>query len=163
MKQTHLFHTADEVEEHRHKLWEVCKYAYGKFGTFSDKTMTFHIPELEYERTQLKPGNYSLLPQSKRRGYKTLDQQSPIVQAALDCCRKLPNQSAILQIPAGIVPGTEGFLQVSLLKCRCHYEYEKLIQEKSCFQADFRMDSSLSRNEEDGRVARKASARRIRS
>ncbi len=32
-----------------------------------------------------------------------------------------------MQIPAGIVPGTEGFLQVNLLKCRCHYEYEKLI------------------------------------
>ena len=32
-----------------------------------------------------------------------------------------------MQIPAGIVPGTGGFLQVSLLKCRCHYEYEKLI------------------------------------
>ena len=49
------------------------------------------------------------------------------MQAALDCCRKLPNKSAILQIPAGIVPGTGGFLQVCLLKCRCHYEYEKLI------------------------------------
>ena len=128
MKQTHLFHIADEVEEHRRKLWEACKYAYGKWGTFSDKTMTFRIPEeLEYERTPLNPGKYSLLPQSKRRGYKALDQQSLIVQAALDCCRKLPNKSAILQIPAGIVPGTEGFLQVSLLKCRCHYEYEKLI------------------------------------
>ena len=127
LKQTHLFHIADEVEEHRRKLWQICKHAYGKFGTFSDTTMTFHIPELEYKRTQLKPGKYSLLPQSKRRGYKTLDQQSPIVQAALDCCRQLPNKSAILQIPAGIVSGTEGFLQVSLLKCRCHYEYEKLI------------------------------------
>ena len=128
MKQTHLFHITAEVEEYRRKLWEVCKYAYGKWGTFSDKTMTFRIPEeLEYERTELKPGKYSLLPQSKRRGYKALDQQSLIVQAALDCCRKLPNKSAILQIPAGIVPGTGGFLQVSLLKCRCHYEYEKLI------------------------------------
>ena len=128
MKQTNLFHVADEIEAHRRKLWEVCKYTYEKWGSFSDKTMTFHIPEeLEYERTELKPGKYSLLPQSKRRGYKTLDQQSPIVQAALDCCRKLPNKSAILQIPAGIVPGTGGFLQVSLLKCRCHYEYEKLI------------------------------------
>ena len=127
MKQTLLFHIADEVEEHRRKLWQICKYAYGNFGTFSDKTMTFHIPELEYERTQLKPGNYSLLPQSKRRGYKTLDQQSPIVQTALACCRQLPNQSAMLQIPAGILPGTEGFLQVCLLKCRCHYEYEKII------------------------------------
>ncbi len=128
MKQTRLFHIADEIEEHRRKLWEVCKYTYGKWGSFSDKTMTFHIPgELEYEQIKLKPGKYSLLPQSKRRGYKTLDQQSPIVQTALDCCRKLPNKSAILQIPAGIVPGTGGFLQVSLLKCRCHYEYEKLI------------------------------------
>jgi len=128
LKQTNLFHCeADEIEENRRKLWEVCKYAYRKFGTFSNKTMTFHIPELEYERTRLKPGKYSLLPKSKRRGYKTLDQQSPIVQAALDCCRELPNKSAILQIPAGIIPGTCGFLQVSLLKCRCHYEYEKLI------------------------------------
>ena len=107
MKQTRLFHIADEIEEHRRKLWEVCKYTYGKWGSFSDKTMTFHIPgELEYEQIKLKPGKYSLLPQSKRRGYKTLDQQSPIVQTALDCCRKLPNKSAILQIPAGIVPGT---------------------------------------------------------
>ena len=66
MKQTHLFHIADEVEEHRRKLWEACKYAYGKWGTFSDKTMTFRIPEeLEYERTPLNPGKYSLLPQSK--------------------------------------------------------------------------------------------------
>lgn len=128
MKQTHLFHIADEVEKYRRKLWEVCKCAYGKWGSFSDKTMTFRIPEeLEYERTELKPGKYSLLPQSKRRGYKALSQQSPIVQAGLDCCRKLPNKSAILQIPAGIVPGTGGFLQVCLLKCRCHYEYEKLI------------------------------------
>ena len=128
IKQTHLFHIAGEVEEHRRKLWEVCKYAYGKRGSFSDQTMTFDIPEeLEYERTELKPGKYSLLPQSKRRGYKALDQQSPIVQAALNCCQELPNKSAILQIPAGIVSGTEGFLQVNLLKCRCHYEYEKLI------------------------------------
>lgn len=128
MKQTRLFHIADEIEEHRQKLWQICKYVYEKWGSFSDKTMTFHIPEeLEYEQTELKSGKYSLLPQSKRRGYRTLDQQSPIVQAALGCCRKLPNKSAILQIPAGIVPGTGGFLQVCLLKCRCHYEYEKLI------------------------------------
>ena len=49
------------------------------------------------------------------------------MQAALDCCRTLSNQNAILQIPAGILPGTGGFLQVNILKCRCHYEYEKLI------------------------------------
>lgn len=127
MRQTHLFHIADEIEEHRRKLWEVCKYAYGKWGSFSDKTMSFHIPELEHERIRLKPGKYSLLPQSKRRGYKALDQKSPIVQAALAECRAIPKRQAILEVPAGIVPGTGGFLQVSLLKCRCHYEYEKLI------------------------------------
>lgn len=127
MKQTNLFHVADEIEEHRRKLWEVCKYAYGKFGTFSDKTMTFHIPELEHGRITLNPGKYSLLPKSKRRGYKALDQQSPIVQAALDECRTIPKRLAVLEVPAGIVPGAGGFLQVYLLKCRCHYEYEKLI------------------------------------
>ena len=129
LKQTNLFHReADEIEENRRKLWEVCKYAYRKFGTFSDKTMTFHIPEeLRHGRIKLEPGKYSVLPQSKRRGYKALDQQSPIVQAALDECRTLSKNRAVLEVPAGIVPGTGGFLQVSLMKCRCHYEYEKLI------------------------------------
>lgn len=128
-KQTNLFHCeADEIEENHRKLWEVCKYAYRKFGTFSDKTMTFHIPEeLRHDRIKLEPGRYSVLPKSKRRGYKSLDQQSLIVQAALDECRTIPKNRAVLKVPAGIIPGTGGFLQVCLLKCRCHYEYEKLI------------------------------------
>ncbi len=127
LKQTNLFHVADEIEEHRLKLWEVCKHVYEKWGAFSDKTMTFHIPELEHGRITLNPGKYSLLLKSKRRGYKSLDQQSPIVQAALDECRTISKKLAVLKVPAGIVPGTGGFLQVNLLKCRCHYEYEKLI------------------------------------
>ena len=30
MKQTRLFHIADEIEEHRQKLWQICKYVYEK-------------------------------------------------------------------------------------------------------------------------------------
>lgn len=128
LKQTNLFHhESDEIEVNRRKLWEICKYAYGKFGTFSDKAMTFRIPELEHEQTRLNPGKYSLLPESKRRGYKALNQQSPIVQSALAVCREISRKSAVLTVPSGILPGTTGFLQVSVIKCRCHYEYEKLI------------------------------------
>ena len=117
-----------DIEKQRRKLWEICKSVYGKFGTFSDKTMTFFIPEeLEHERIRLKPGKYSLLPHSKRRGYRTLNQQHPIVQCALDECRNFSNSHARATIPPGILPGTTGFLQVSVIKCRCHYEYEKLV------------------------------------
>ena len=117
-----------DIEKQRRKLWEVCKSAYGKFGRFSGKTMTFHIPqELEYERIRLKPGKYSLLPRSTRRGFRTLNQQHPIVQCALDDCRNFPEIRVRLEIPSGLLPGTTGFLQVSVLKCRCHYEYEKLV------------------------------------
>ena len=129
------------IDDNRNKIWAIFKLAYQKFEKLSDKTMSFQIrEELQYyedgKPVCLNRGKYTLMPNSKRRGYKYLELKSPVVQGPLLEARELkPKRTTKValkfQQPEGItwnVPlNSYGAIRVVFAKCKCYYEYEKLI------------------------------------
>lgn len=119
-----------EVERNRIRLWQICRGVYGKSGSFNYNTLSFKTEQkLIPEEYRLSSGNYSLLPNSKRKGYRHLSLKHPVIQAMLDCQRNEPVETTVFYLRvSGLFPaGSAGCIGVTLVKCKCHYEYEKLI------------------------------------
>lgn len=144
---SHIFNNSSPditkmIDSNRNKIWAIFKLAYEKFEKLSDKTMSFEIKQdLHYEGIDGKPvyldkGKYSLMPNCRRRGFKYLDLKSPVIQGPLLEARelkpKLTTKVALkFQQPKDVAwdvpPNSYGAIKVVFAKCKCYYDYEKLI------------------------------------
>lgn len=155
IKDTFKGHPEDlrlEIELHRNKLWQIIKHGYGKFGKFSDRTMTFSLPELysngEKKAAVIIPkGNYAIR-YTQRPGFKQLTFADAVVQEVLLECKEdsldgvdnrqlrfdLSNASND-EFNFNSLRGKNGWLRVTTVHCKCHFEYEELVY-SGCFISD---------------------------
>lgn len=128
------------IEDNRNKVWAIFKYVYQRFEKLSDKTMSFEIKKrLNYDGKDGRPvylnrGKYTLMPNCRRRGFKYLDLKSHVVQGPLIEARalkpkRITKMALKFQQPGDmdIPKNSHGAIRVFFAKCKCYYEYERLI------------------------------------
>lgn len=141
-----------EIEQQRNKLWQIIKHGYGESGKFSDKTMTFSLPRRFTNSEKgaliaLPKGNYALR-YTKRPGFKHLSLADNIVQKVLMKCKGnsiegLENSQLSFDLSHtrsndfdfSSLRGKSGWLRVTIVHCKCHFEYEELAY-SGCFISD---------------------------
>ena len=133
-----------EIERQRNKLWHIFKKIYGEYGRFSDESMTFRITSYFARNWKTLPrGNYALSPHTKRKGFEHLTLAHPVVQWVLSECKGNSlegienlqlrfNLSRAKNANFKMLRGKKGWLRVTILRCKCHFEYEKLVYSGCC-------------------------------
>jgi ERCC4-related helicase len=133
-----------EIERQRNKLWQIIKRVYGEYGKFSDESMTFRITSYFARNFKRLPeGNYALNPHTRRKGFEHLTLGHSVVKdALLECKGNILDGIENIQLRFNLsrakdssLKGKKGWLRVTILRCKCHFEYETLVY-SGCFISD---------------------------